>query len=161
MRPPVDYIARTKALYDTLGYGSYRWVENKSAPPWAPVRKPLSESKVGLAGSGGIYAEGQVAFHYKDDISYRIIAGDTPKADLRASHFAYDLTDARKDPDVVFPLDNLRALAAEGHIGAVSDKAYAFMGGIYSARAVRERLAPALADHFVEDQVDLVLLVPV
>ncbi len=161
MRPPVDYIARTKSLYDTLGYGSYRWVENPEAPPWTPADKPLSECKVGLAGSGGIYAEGQVAFHYKDDISFRIIDRDTPKDQLRASHFAYDLTDARKDPNVVFPLENLRTLAREGFIGSVSERAYAFMGGIYSARSVRERLAPVLADHFVEDQVDLVLLVPV
>ncbi len=116
---------------------------------------------MGLAGSGGIYAEGQVAFHYKDDISFRIIDRDTPKDQLRASHFAYDLTDARKDPNVVFPLENLRTLAREGFIGSVSERAYAFMGGIYSARSVRERLAPVLADHFVEDQVDLVLLVPV
>ena len=35
------------------------------------------------------------------------------------------------------------------------------MGGIYSARSVKETLAPALANRCEEDQVDLVLLVPV
>jgi hypothetical protein len=35
------------------------------------------------------------------------------------------------------------------------------MGGIYSSRKVRELLAPEIARRLVEDQVDLVLLVPV
>jgi hypothetical protein len=35
------------------------------------------------------------------------------------------------------------------------------MGGIYSSRRVREELAPEIARRVIEDQVDLVLLVPV
>ena len=34
------------------------------------------------------------------------------------------------------------------------------MGGIYSVRKVRERLAPALAERMEEDAVDAALLVP-
>ncbi len=35
------------------------------------------------------------------------------------------------------------------------------MGGIYSSRKVESLLAPALTRRLVEDEVDLVLLVPV
>jgi hypothetical protein len=35
------------------------------------------------------------------------------------------------------------------------------MGGIYSSRRVRDRLAPELANRVVRDGVDVVLLVPV
>jgi len=35
------------------------------------------------------------------------------------------------------------------------------MGGIYSSRKVREVLAPALAQRVQNDEVDVVLLVPV
>jgi hypothetical protein len=35
------------------------------------------------------------------------------------------------------------------------------MGGIYSARRVRDELAPALADRLQNDEVDAALLVPV
>jgi len=80
---------------------------------------------------------------------------------LRATHFAYDLRDARADPNVVFPLDALRALVADGTLGELSPRAYTFMGGIYSARRVRERLAPAIAERMQNDEVDLALLVPV
>lgn len=160
-RPPIDYIERTRAQYSALGYPIYRWVANDSPPPLAPVSKPLSASRLGLIASGGIYRAGQVAFHFDDDISYREIATDTPTDELRVTHFAYDLTDARSDPNVVFPLDGLRELVAEGALGSLSERAYAFMGGIYSARKVRDVLAPELTRRMIEDQVDLVLLVPV
>jgi D-proline reductase (dithiol) PrdB len=160
-RPPVDYIERTRAQYAALGYGEYQWVRNDTPPPWVPLEKPLAQCRVGLIGSGGIYQAGQVAFHYKDDLSFRIIDTAAPTAQLRATHFAYDLTDARSDPNVVFPIDTLHALVDEGVIGELAPRAYAFMGGIYSSRKVRETLAPALAERVQRDEVDVVLLVPV
>jgi D-proline reductase (dithiol) PrdB len=123
--------------------------------------KPLSEARIGLVASGGIYVAGQVAFHYRDDVSVRVVPRETAVADLRVTHFAYDLTDARSDPNVVFPLGTLRDLAADGTIGEVGPNAYTFMGGIYSSRKVRELMAPAIADRLEEDAVDAVILVPV
>jgi D-proline reductase (dithiol) PrdB len=160
-RPPVDYIERTRDQYSALGYPPYQWVENSAPPAWARLEKPLAQCRVGLIGSGGIYQTGQVAFHYRDDLSVRVIDTRAPTSMLRATHFAYDLTDARSDPNVVFPIDTLRRLADERYIGALAERAYAFMGGIYSSRKVRETLAPELADRMVRDAVDVVLLVPV
>lgn len=157
----MDYIERTRDQYSALGYGTYRWVASETAPPWTPLKKSIAESRLGLVASGGLYVEGQVAFHYKDDTSFRVIDTATPRERIRATHFAYDLTDARNDPNVVFPLDPLRALVGDGVIGSLAENAYAFMGGIYSARKVRELLAPAITARLVADQVDLVLLVPV
>jgi D-proline reductase (dithiol) PrdB len=111
--------------------------------------------------SGGIYVTGQVAFHYKDDTSWRMIPTDVKTADLRATHFAYDLTAARQDPNVVFPIDTLRGLVREGVIGALAAHAYTFMGGIYSTRRVREELAPQLLERLLAEHVDAVLFVPV
>ena len=160
-QPPVDYIARTRAVYSSLGYPPYRWVANEPLATLTSTTKPQAEWRVGLVASGGIYAAGQVAFHHRDDFSYREIARDTPVKDLRTTHFAYDLADSRQDPNVVFPLEILRALAAEGVIGELGANAYTFMGGIYSAMKVRDVLAPALADRLVADAVDVALMVPV
>jgi D-proline reductase (dithiol) PrdB len=115
--PPVDYIDVTRDSYAALGYSAYRWVKNEEKAPWTVPRKPLHESRIALIASGGIYVAGQIAFHFKDDTSFRRIPTDTPTEDLRATHFAYDLTDARRDPNVVFPLDTLRRLAERGRIG--------------------------------------------
>ena len=160
-REPVDYIERTRAQYDALGYPPYQWVDNPPPESLAPLKKPLQDCKVGLIASGGIYRHGQIAFHFKDDLSYREIASDTPVEELRATHFAYDLTDARKDPNVVFPLATLRRCQANGLIGSLAERAYTFMGGIYSSRKVRDILAPALAERAQQDEVDVVVLVPV
>jgi D-proline reductase (dithiol) PrdB len=159
--PPIDYIQRTREQYRELGYPPYQWVYSNGPVPFAPLAKPLGESRVALIASGGIYRQGQLAFHYRDDISYREIAVDTSRDDLRATHFAYDLTDARADPNVVFPLQTLRACVASGLIGALAERAYTFMGGIYSSRKVRDVLAPALAERVQQDRADAVLLVPV
>ncbi len=161
MSEPIDYIERTRAQYDALGYPPYRWVENIQQPPFVPLKKPLATSRVGLVCSGGIYRAGQTAFHFKDDYSYRVIPADTPKEALRVTHFAYDLTDARKDPNVVYPAEQLLRLAEAGVIEELSRNTYTFMGGIYSSRKVRDALAPALVEAFVRDEVDVVVLVPV
>ncbi len=40
---PVDYIARTQATYQKLGFPDYRWAHNDDAPPWTPLSRPVSE----------------------------------------------------------------------------------------------------------------------
>ena len=160
-KPPVDYIKRITDNYAALGYKTYQWVHNEDTPPWAPLTKPLSECRLGLIASGGIYVAGQVAFHTKDDFSFRAIPKDVTTSDLRTAHFAYDQTDARRDPNVVFPIDTLLRLEEEGAIGELADHAFTFMGGIYSTRKVRESLAPQLTEQLKAERVDVALLVPV
>jgi hypothetical protein len=159
--PPADYIAETRQLYQSLGYDTYRWAERPETPPLAPISKPLSQCRITLIGSGGIYRRGQVAFHTRDDTSLRVISADTPSAELRTAHFAYDQTDARADPNCVFPLERLRELADGGVIGGVTSEAYGFMGGIYSTRRVEAETAPLLVERCRSQETDLALLVPV
>ena len=158
---PVPYMQRIAEKYARLGYPGYNWVHSETPPPWQPLSKPLSACRLGLIASGGIYVAGQVAFHYKDDTTYRLIPTDVQSTDLRTTHFAYDLTDSRRDPNVVFPIDPLRQLVREGVIGELAAHALTFMGGIYSARRVRDELAPQLKDCVLAQQIDVLLLVPV
>ena len=157
---PVEYIERIREKYETLGYGVYQWVFSADTPPWRPLPKPLSECRLGLVASGGIYVRGQVAFHYRDDTSLLKIPMDTPTRELRTTHFAYDLADARQDPNVVFPIDTLRGLASEARVGSLAANAYTFMGGIYSSRRVREDLAQRVTDALLAEEVDAALFVP-
>lgn len=158
---PVEYIPRIRGNYARLGYAPYNWVVNQDLPPWVRLAKPLSKCRLGLAASGGIYMAGQVAFHHKDDTSIREIPTDVDTSKLRATHFAYDLSDARSDPNVVFPIDTLRRLVREGVIGSLAGRFLAFMGGIYSTRRVLSELAPQLLAGMQEEKVDAALLVPV
>ena len=166
LEPPVeldvvDHIQQTRDSYDQLGYDSYRWAHEPEPAAFVRPTKPLADAKVALVASGGIYHAGQVAFHHKDDTSYRRIATDVATSELRTSHFAYDMTDARVDPNVVFPIDALRSMVHDGVIGSLTTHALTFMGGIYSQRRLREELIPALSDEIAAMQPDVVLLVPV
>ncbi len=67
----VDYIERTRAQYAHLGYPPYSWVQNDDVPPYTPLAKALQNCRVALIASVGIYRVGQIAFHFKDDFSYR------------------------------------------------------------------------------------------
>jgi D-proline reductase (dithiol) PrdB len=158
---PVEYMTRIRDSYAKLGYKPYQWVINDEPPPWQPLHKPLSECRLGLIASGGIYVTGQVAFHFKDDASFRAIPTEVRTSDLRTAHFAYDQTDARQDPNVVFPIDTLRRLVNEGVIGSLTEHAYTFMGGIYSSRRVRDELATQLTERMLAEKAEVVLLVPV
>jgi D-proline reductase (dithiol) PrdB len=159
--PPADYIAETRRLYGSLGYGDYRWAERPDPPAVAPLRRPLAESRVLLIGSGGVYRHGQIAFHTKDDTSIRVIPTDVDTNELRIAHFAYDQTDARHDPNCVFPLDRLRELVSAGFLGGLCSEAYGFMGGIYSTRRLETETVPLLLERCRAQEPDLVLLIPV
>lgn len=160
-QPPIEYIPRITAQYAALGYGTYNWLHSETAPTVTTPSKPLSECRVGVVATGGVYAAGQTAFTYKDDTTYRAIPSNTPANELRATHFAYDLTDARQDINVVFPIDALHRLEADGTIGEIAPSLFTCMGGIYSQRRVSEELIPALVDRCLADEIDVVLLVPV
>lgn len=161
MTDAVDYIQQTRDTYSMLGYGEYRWAHNDDDPPWAPLPKPLSECRVGLIASGGVYRHGQVAFTHKDDVTHREIPTDVATTDLRVTHFAFDQTNARQDPNCIFPIDPLRQLVDDGFIGELTSHALTFMGGIYSQRRLHEELIPVLVDRTLEMGADVVLLVPV
>jgi D-proline reductase (dithiol) PrdB len=153
---PVEYIPRTRELYS--GFTPYRWVVNDGAP-WTPLRKPLAECKVALMSSGGIMYRDQPRFH-REDASYRRIPKSARRDELSVWHFGYPTRDAEVDPNCVFPLERMRELEAAGVIGELSDPAFSFMGGIYSARKVRTELAPRIVDELRAARVDAFLLVP-
>lgn len=159
--PPVRYIDAIRERYERLGYQPYRWFRAETPPAWAPVSKPLGESRVGVLSTAGVYRRGQVAYHYKDDTSIRAIAKTTPVDEIRFSHLTEQyLPDARRDPNSVFPIEPLRRLEAEGIVGEVADELLSCMGGIYSQRRTREELIPAVVERFEAQSVDAVFLIP-
>ena len=85
----------------------------------------------------------------------------TKPEDLLCSHISinFDRTGFQEDWNVVFPLDRLRELAAEGVIGSVAQTHYSFMGATDPVQM--EPHARELAHRLKRDQVDAVILSPV
>jgi len=153
---PVEYIPRTRELYSD--FTPYRWVVNEDIP-FTPLRKPISDCKVALMSSGGILYRDQPRFH-REDASYRRIPKNARRDELDVWHFGYPTNDAKADPNCVFPLERMREFEAEGVIRELSDPAFSFMGGIYSARKVRDVLALQIVDELKAAHVDAFYLVP-
>jgi D-proline reductase (dithiol) PrdB len=134
--------------------------------PWSPPRKPLSESRVALVSSAGLVLPGQERFDHTvrgGDVSFRVLPAATSVATLIDTHRSgsFDHQGVRRDPNLGFPLDRLRELAAAGRIGEVAPRHISFMGSITAPGRLIRDSAPAMAEVLLEDQVDVALLVPV
>lgn len=155
---PVAYIERTRELYSD--FKPYRWVDNSNQPiPFTPLTKPPSQCKVALISSGGMMYRDQPRFH-REDASYRCIPKNARREDLSVWHFGYPTRDAQLDPNCVLPLEAMRELETAREIGALVDPVFSFMGGIYSARKVRDELAPQILDELRRAHADAFFLVP-
>jgi D-proline reductase (dithiol) PrdB len=122
--------------------------------------KPLGERRVALISTAGLHKRGDRPFRPGDG-SYRVIPADTAANELVMSHISvnFDRTGFQQDMNVVFPIDRLRELVAEGSVGAMASVHYSFMGAFPPAAA--EPHAQHLAGLLKADKVDAALLVPV
>ena len=77
--------------------------------PWAPFKKRLSESKVAVLTTGGIYVEGQEPFNTDGDWSFREIPLDTPLDQLRLAHTHYDTVGVADAVDALLAIHPLRS----------------------------------------------------
>lgn len=157
---PADLPLRYKFLLRT-----YRW-RRMDAVPAARLTRPVTASRVALVTSAGLVAAGETPFDLDlegGDCSFRTLAGNAVLETLTMHHRsdAYDPAPIAGDPNVAFPLDRLRALAADGVIGAVAPRHLSFMGSITMPGQLSAKFAPAAAEVLAGDGVDIALLVPV
>jgi glycine/betaine/sarcosine/D-proline reductase family selenoprotein B len=163
---PIPYMQRTRDYYLTLGYGNpYRWAHYAEVP-FAPLTKPLRDSRIGLVTTAAPFQpgkgdQGPGAAYNGGAKFYKIYSGDTSvDHDLRISHIGYDrIHTTATDSGTWFPLPALRRLVASGRIGAVAPR---FHGAPTnrSHRTTLDQDCPELLARVREDGVDAVILVP-
>ncbi len=97
------------------------------------------------------------------DVSYRRIPSDTRVAELIDTHNSesFDHAGMSGDPNLAFPIDRVRELAASGRIGSVVDHHLSFMGSITAPGRLIRDSAPRAAQELVDQRADVALLVPV
>lgn len=134
--------------------------------PWTPLRKPLSECRLALVSSAGFILPGQEPFQANlagGDGSFREIPSDVDVSTLVDAHRSpsFDHAGMDSDPNLAFPIDRARELAAAGRIRSVNHRHLSFMGSITApGRLIRDH-APEAARRLREDGADVALLVPV
>lgn len=132
-------------------------------PAFTALARPLAEARVGLLTSAGAYVDGDRPFDVADphgDPSFRVIPGDVELRRLRFAHSHYDTSRAELDPNVVLPIEPLRALAADGTIRAAASLHVGMMGFNPDPRRIVAESAPRIAELFARDRVDVVVLSP-
>lgn len=143
----------------------YRW-RRIDPVPFSPLRKPLSEAKVGIISTAGFSTVHQQPFDDAlrgADTSFRIIESETDLATLANSHRSesFDHSGMIADPNLALPIGRVRELETDGTIGTMNRRHLSFMGSITRVEKLVQESAPAAADLFVADGVDVALLVPV
>jgi D-proline reductase (dithiol) PrdB len=128
-------------------------------PAWV-VGPPLGCRRVSIISTAGLHRREDRPFEGMTG-DYRVIPGDIKASDLVITHVStnFDRTGFQQDWNIIFPLDRLRELAAEGIIGSVADYHYSFMGA--ADPALMEPAARNLAVLLKGDRVDAAFLVPV
>ncbi len=128
--------------------------------PWV-TGPPLNKRRVAIITTAGLHGRQDRPFQMNRDDCYRVIPGNVQANDLVMSHLAasFDRSGFQRDWNVVFPIDRLREMAAEGIIGSAADFHYSYNS--VSAQPDRPEPILEIADLLKKDNVDAALLFPV
>jgi D-proline reductase (dithiol) PrdB len=115
---------------------------------------------VAIVSSAAIIRRGDRPFPFGSG-EYRAVPGTWNSNDILVSHVSinFDRAGFQRDINVVYPIDRLRELAAEGVIGSVASTHYTIMGSTDPAAMVES--ADGIAAALLADRCDAVVLAPV
>jgi D-proline reductase (dithiol) PrdB len=118
---------------------------------------PLSERRIAIVTTAGLHPSGDKPFSSGIG-EYRTIPDGIDMSDLIMSHVStnFDRTGFFQDLNVVFPLERLRELKAQGAIGDIASRHFSFMGA--TPPTAMEAVATDLAKVLRQDRVGGVLL---
>lgn len=156
----VSYIDKSREYYAAHGYEQpYRWATNTDTPFTTPA-KSLSESRVGVVTTSFLRQEDrppgsppplpkEVYAHPTDQVPSAMFTDDL------SWHKTATHTD---DVETFLPIGRLQEFAEQGRIGSVAPRFFG-VPTEYSQRKTRAD-AQQIADWCREDEVDVVLLIP-
>ncbi len=123
--------------------------------------RALNEARVAVVTSAALHHPEDDAFEAADT-SFRKL--DATRRDVQLGHWSpnFDRSGFAADINVVWPIDRLNELAADGTIGSVASVHLAFAGNQdETMSSIRLDSGPAAAQVLRDDEVDVVLLTPV
>ncbi len=137
--------------------------------PWTPLSKPLSECKVTLVSTAGIFRKGDVSFDYDreraepswGDPTHREIPRTCGQDDCEYSHLHIDMSVLTKDRNVAWPVDIFEDFEREGVIGRLADTLYSIMGYIPNFNPLIKGTAPKMVEKMKAEGVDAAFIIPI
>ncbi|MBS25176.1 MAG: hypothetical protein CMQ28_06000 [Gammaproteobacteria bacterium] len=151
----VPYMERTRNYYRAQGYSTdYVWAHNAHTP-FAPLTKPMSESRVGVVTT----SMPDTALGRTQRSIYSTLTPPIPESmytEELSWHQAVTHTD---DVNSYIPLEQLMLLENKGVIGSLAPRFHS-VPTEYSQRRTMENDAPEILRRLREDEVDVAMLVP-
>ncbi len=151
----VPYMERTRLYYEAQGFEkAYVWATFDEVP-FAPLKKPLSESTITLLTTSSL--------HDRQPTDAREV-GSGLLAEPPERLFGNDLSWHKQathldDLNSFFPVDHLSELVADGRLGRLAQRFHCLPTS-YSQRESIEEDGPEVLRRCQEDEVDVALLVP-
>ncbi|MCA1647552.1 MAG: glycine/betaine/sarcosine/D-proline family reductase selenoprotein B [Chloroflexi bacterium] len=162
-----EWLAQARPLLDQKKWGeAMKDVPTLHLEPARPrpLAVPLHDATVALVSSAGISGPHQPPMdgpNPEGDYTIRVLDVDTPASELHIWQTHFDTAAALDDINVVYPIDRLKELAADGTIGRVAPQAVSFMGYFSNVYRIRDEVVPAVVDVIKRTSADAVVLVPV
>ncbi len=122
---------------------------------------PLQEATVAVVTSAGLQRPGEDIWQANEQ-NFRTF--ERTERNLTISHLSnnFDRSGLVADLNVVFPLDRLEEMAADGTIGSVAPQHLSFMGALQDGMSTLiQDTGPAAAEQLKAAGTDVVLLTPV
>ena len=132
--------------------------------PWAPVRTPLAKGRLGIVSTAAIYrrdVDPPFADTVEGDPQVLELPAEVQKSELTTSHAHIPQDAILADVNVALPLDALRELVGEKHIGEMAPRIFSLIGYRTRADEVATQTATKIAAAMKDDGVTHALLVPV
>ena len=136
-------------------------VQVNDTAPFVPLGKPLSACRLAIVTTAGLHRRGERPFGPGDQ-TFRVIASDTPTADIIQSHtsIGFDRIPIMRDINISFPIDRLRELVARGELGGLAPNSYSFMGAQRDCARIESETGPDAARRLREEGADVALITP-
>lgn len=154
----VSYMDRSREYYAAQGYDKpYAWPHYDDVP-FTPLRKPLSECRVGLVTTAGLPkpADPMAAMMYRREMYAQ--PSFPPPSSLYTDDLFWDKKATHtKDVDSFFPVNHLAQYARSGRIGSASPRFYGALTDYSQSRTIK-LCAPRILKWCREDDVDAVIL---
>ena len=131
--------------------------------PLAQLKKPLSEAHLTFVSSAGVQPKTTMPFdvvHPVGDYSFRRVSSSSMVVDLEIHQIKYPTSGAVRDLNVIFPIERLQELAAEGVIGSLTPNFFSFIGYQMDPPTFESTLAEDIASAVAADGADAALLCP-
>jgi D-proline reductase (dithiol) PrdB len=139
-------------------------IRKDSYVPLAQLGKPLAEARLTLISSCGVHARNDRPLdvcHPFGDFRFRRVPSQLRHEDLIIHQLKYPHDDADVDINVIFPIERLQELAAEGVLGGLTDNFFSFIGYSMDPGKFEQTVARDIAKAVVsEERADVALLAP-